>query len=47
MFKALWCASFTEKNITNAFAKTSIFPYNPKVVLDKITRLVPPPAPIS
>ena len=47
MFKASWCASFTEKNITNAFAKTGIFLYNLRVVFDKITRLVPPPAPIS
>ena len=39
MFKAAWEASFTEKNITSAFAKTSIFPYNPSVVLDKIARL--------
>jgi hypothetical protein len=47
MFKASWHASFTEKNITSAFAKTGIFPHNPRVILDKITRLVPPPAPVS
>ena len=34
-----WSASFTEKNIVNAFAKTGIFPYDPSVVLDKITCL--------
>jgi hypothetical protein len=47
MFKASWHAFFTEKNITSAFAKTGIFPHNPGAVLDKITRPVPPPAPIS
>jgi DDE superfamily endonuclease len=47
MFKASWEASFTEKNITNAFAKTGIFPHEPSVVLDKITRPEPPPVPIS
>jgi DDE superfamily endonuclease len=47
MFKASWEASFTEKNITNAFAKTSIFPHEPSVVLDKITRPEPPPVSIS
>jgi DDE superfamily endonuclease len=47
MFKASWHASFTEKNITSAFAKTGIFPHNPGAVLDKIPRPVLPPAPIS
>jgi hypothetical protein len=47
MFKASWQASFSEKNITSAFAKTGIFPYKPSEVLDKITRPAPPPAPIS
>jgi hypothetical protein len=47
MFKALWHASFIEKNITSAFAKTGIFLHNPRAVLDKITRLVLPSAPIS
>jgi hypothetical protein len=47
MFKALWQASFSEKNITSAFAKTSIFLYKPSEVLDKITRLAPLLAPIS
>jgi hypothetical protein len=47
MFKASWEASFTKKNITYAFAKTGIFPYKPKEVLDKITRPVPLPAPVS
>jgi hypothetical protein len=47
MFKASWEASFTKKNITHAFAKTGIFPYKPNEVLDKITRPVPPPAPVS
>jgi hypothetical protein len=41
MFKAAWLASFTEKNIHSAFAKTSIFPYKPAIVLDKIQRLEP------
>ena len=47
MFKASWEASFTKKNITHAFAKTGIFPYKPKEVLDKIAHPIPPPAPIS
>ena len=47
MFKASWQASFLEKNITSAFAKTGIFPYKPSEILDKITRPVPPPAPVS
>jgi hypothetical protein len=41
MFKAAWEASFTVKNITGAFAKTGIFPYNLSVVLGKITPLEP------
>jgi len=47
MFKASWQASFSEKNITSAFAKAGIFPYKPSEILDKITRPIPPPAPIS
>jgi hypothetical protein len=47
MFKVSWEASFTKKNITYAFAKTGIFPHQPKEVLDKIACPVPPPAPIS
>jgi hypothetical protein len=43
MFKAAWLASFTEKNIHSAFAKTGIFPYKPAMVLDKIQRLEPLP----
>ena len=46
MFKASWEASFTEKNITNAFAKTGIFPHQPDVVLDKITHSESPLVPI-
>jgi hypothetical protein len=43
MFNSAWNASFTEKNIVSAFAKTGIFPYDPSVILDKITypELVP------
>jgi hypothetical protein len=47
MFKASWEASFSKKNITSAFAKTGIFPYKPGIVLDKIKRPEPEPAPIS
>jgi hypothetical protein len=47
MFKAAWNTSFSEKNIISAFTKTGIFPYNPSVVLDKITHLVLPPALVS
>jgi hypothetical protein len=47
MFKALWQASFSEKNITSAFAKAGIFLYKPSEILDKITRPIPPLAPIS
>jgi hypothetical protein len=47
MFKASWEASFSKMNITSAFAKTGIFPFKPSVVLDKIKRPEPEPAPIS
>jgi hypothetical protein len=43
MFNSTWNASFTEKNIVSAFAKTGIFPYNPSVILDKITYPEPVP----
>ena len=43
MFNSAWNASFTEKNIVSAFAKTGIFPYNPSVILDKITYPEPVP----
>jgi hypothetical protein len=47
MFKALWEASFI-KNITHSFAKIGIiFSHKPQEVLEKIARLVLPPAPIS
>ena len=36
MFYNTWEASFTEKNIVGAFAKTGIFLYNPAIVLGKI-----------
>ena len=36
MFNSTWNASFTEKNIVSAFAKTGIFSYDPSVILDKI-----------
>jgi hypothetical protein len=43
MFNSTWNTSFTEKNIVSAFAKTGIFPYNPSVILDKITYPEPVP----
>ena len=43
MFNSVWNASFTEKNIISAFAKTGIFPYNLSVILDKITYPEPVP----
>ena len=43
IFNSAWDTSFTEKNIVSAFAKTGIFPYDPSVILSKIT--CPEPVP--
>ena len=37
LFRTAWDASFTIENIQNAFAKASIWPYNPQRVLSIIT----------
>ncbi len=41
MFRASWETAFTVKNIQSGFAKTGIWPQNPRVVLDKIERPKP------
>jgi hypothetical protein len=43
MFKTAWEQAFTAKNITSAYQKTGIFPFNPALLLDKIQRLVAQP----
>jgi hypothetical protein len=40
MFKTAWDQSFTAKNITSAFPKTGVFPFNPALLLDVIQHLV-------
>ena len=40
MFKIAWEQSFTAKNITSAFQKTGVFPFNPALLLDVIQRPV-------
>jgi hypothetical protein len=44
MFRDSWDIAFTPKNIQSGFAKTGIWLYDPKVVLDKIQRPKPLPA---
>jgi hypothetical protein len=44
LFRASWRTSFTEENIQKAFAKPGIWPYNPALVLNVITRPITPPA---
>jgi DDE superfamily endonuclease len=43
LFRAAWRTSFTEENILKAFAKPGIWPYNPALVLNVITRPITPP----
>jgi hypothetical protein len=43
LFQAAWRASFIEENILKAFAKPGIWPYNPALVLNVITRPITPP----
>ena len=38
VFWPAWKKAFTSKNIASGFEKTGIFPYNPSVTLDKITK---------
>lgn len=38
MFSAAWKKAFTVKNIESAFRKTGIFPFNPSLILDVITK---------
>jgi hypothetical protein len=39
MFKIAFEIAFTKQNIESGFAKTRIWPYNPNIVLDKISCL--------
>ena len=43
LFRAAQRTSFTEENILKAFAKPGIWPYNPALVLNVITRPITPP----
>jgi hypothetical protein len=43
MFKIAFETAFTKQNIKSGFAKTGIWPYNPNIVLDKISCLESPP----
>ena len=38
IFWPAWKQTFTLKNIESEFKKTGIFPYNPSLILDKITK---------
>ena len=42
LFKASWNAAFSEKNIKSSFRKTGIFPYDPDLILSRITRPTTP-----
>jgi hypothetical protein len=58
LFRTAWATSFTLANIQGGFAKAGIWPFNPQLVLDAITRrpatppqievaLKPPPTPMT
>ena len=47
LFRAAWRTSFTEENIRHAFEKPGIWPYDPSIVLNQITRPVALPSPIK
>ena len=38
IFWPAWRQAFTPENIESGFKKTGIFPYNPSLILDKITK---------
>ena len=41
VFWPAWQRAFCQKNIASGFEKTGVFPYNPSLVLDKITKKQP------
>ena len=43
LFRPAYRSAFIEENIENAFKKPGIWPYNPILVLNVITRLITPP----
>ena len=43
LFRSAWQTAFTEENIQRAFEKPGIWPYNPALVLQVITRPITPP----
>jgi len=47
IFRPAWRTVFTEKNIQRAFEKPGIWPYNPALVLNVITRPITPPLAIE
>ena len=42
-FRAAWDGAFTEENITQAFAATGIWPFDPQRVIQKVRRVQTPP----
>ena len=44
LFRDAWNASFTRSNIESGWKKTSIWPFNPPIILDTIKRPVTPPS---
>ena len=41
VFWPAWQEAFSKKNIASGFKKTGIWPYNPDLILSKITKAVP------
>ena len=41
LFLPAWKKTFTPANIVSGFTKTGIFPYNPHIILDVITKSIP------
>jgi hypothetical protein len=47
MFKVAYTRAFTERNITSAFQKTGIWPFNPEIVIATIRAPLQKPVPIG
>ena len=43
VFWPAWQEAFSKNNVLSGFRKTGIWPYNPDVILSKITKATPPP----
>ena len=44
VFWPAWQQAFSEKNILHAYTKTGIFPYNPRLLINQITKPAIPTA---